>query len=489
MCHFRPIHYSRWILTLLIVSACWFDASSVFAQATLNLVNGAPELAEPSTAALIDGDADSGHVVCSATLIACDAAITTAHCFNLNVASKNLLFFQHAGFVAIESATRHPAYVAAFPPNFPDFDVLRVEDIAFIKLAEPVTGITPSTVVQFAPPALGTAGKIVGFGRDPITAQSPAGLDDNAGLKRSGTMTIEACEGSLVGEDVLCWHPPDPPDILGPAGEDVSTCDGDSGGPLFVDEGGVRVVAGITKGAVYISSGQSDLCEPPVDPFDTNVDRHRGWIQGVDGQGGMIEVMGALPAFEKECGAIAQLPELVTSGDLFGDCDATDWSLSPEPRTCGFTGFLDIGGTSSAARSFPVPSGTTLMRVAFNGVASASNAVDTNYYLRASTPATTTEFDCAASGPGTVGFCEFSDPTDGTWHTLIDQTLYQGEYQVTVTLFGPDWEVAPPPEVPSLDSRVRMLLIGSMSCLLFLALGRHRRSRGQAGPHNGSHPR
>jgi hypothetical protein len=171
---FRPGRRSRWIYSSLILSLTWLGVERGHAQVTINIVNGAPELAEPTTAALIDGDADSGYVVCSATLIGCDTAITTAHCFNLNVATKTQLFFQHAGFVAIESATRHPAYVAAFPPNYPDFDVLRVEDIAFIKLATPVTGITPSTVVQFGPPPLGTAGRIVGFGRDPITAVSPA---------------------------------------------------------------------------------------------------------------------------------------------------------------------------------------------------------------------------------------------------------------------------------------------------------------------------
>ncbi len=443
------------------------------AQATINIVNGEPELAEPTTGALVIGTTDDGYAVCSATLIGCDAAITTAHCFNQSASEKNFLFFQHAGFVPIESATRHPAYVGALPPNPPDFDVLRIEDIAFIKLAQPVTGITPSTIVALGPPALGTPGKIVGFGRDPITAISPATADDNAGIKRSGTMTIAACEGTLVGEDVLCWHPPDPPLPLGPPGVDVSTCEGDSGGPLFVFENSTRVVAGLTKGSVFINQGQSDLCEPPVDPFDTNVDRHRNWIQGSTGDGGMIAVTGALPAYQKDCASLEELPELVPSGDAFGDCDASPWSASPEPRTCGFTGFLSLAGTSSAAHNFTVPAGTTRLRVAFNGIASPLGTVDTNYYLRATYPASTSQFDCAAEGLGTMGFCEFTDPIADTWHTLVDQTLYQGEYQVTVTLFGPP----PIPAVPSLDSRTRMLLIGTMLCLTLLVLGGRSRLR------------
>lgn len=418
------------------------------------VVNGAQELAEPTTGALLQGTPDAGYMVCSVTLVGCDAAVTTAHCFNVNAGQKNYVFFQHAGFIPIESATRHPAYVAAFPPNPPDFDVLLVEDIAFIKLAEPVSGITPSSVVRDNAPALGTPGTIVGFGRDPITAVSPAGADDNAGIKRSGTIELAACEGTLAGEDVLCWHPPDP---QGSTGEDVSTCEGDSGGPLFVMEGTDRVVAGITKGAVFIQEGQSDLCEVPVDPYDTNLDRHRDWIQGPNGDGGMIATTGAVPVYTRNCSDLAQLAEDVRSGDVLGNCDGSHWTVPWIPRTCGFTGFLDVAGTASATHDFPIPEGTTRLRVAFNGIASSSSAVDTNYYLRAGTPPTTSEFDCAATGAGTVGFCEFESPTVDTWHILVDQTLYQGEYQVTVTIFGPEG-----PPVPSLGSAARVLLIGAM---------------------------
>jgi hypothetical protein len=360
--------------------------------------------------------------------------------------------------------------VAGFPPNPIDPDALRVEDIAFIKLAEPVTGITPSTIIAAGPPAIGTPGRIVGFGRDPITAVSASGVDDNAGIKRSGAMSVAACEDTLAGEDVICWHPPDPPTPLGPAGEDVSTCEGDSGGPLFVDEAGDRVVAGITKGAVYISDGQSDLCEPPVDPYDTNLARHRVWIQGTNGQGGMVAVTGAMSLAEKNCSALPQLAEDAPSGDILGDCDASPWNGAGPPRTCGFTGFLDVLGTASALHSFPVPEGTTRLRVAFNGIAMAAGALDTDYYLRASLPATPSQYDCAATGAGTLGYCEFEGPVADTWYALVDQTLYQGEYQVTVTLFGPE-----PPAVPTLAPVWRLILIGTTLSIVPLALRPRRR--------------
>jgi hypothetical protein len=452
------------------------------AQVSSNVVNGAQELAEPTTGALLQGDPDSGFLVCSVTLIGCDAAITTAHCFNTNAGLKTQVYFQHAGFVPIESATRHPAFVAAFPPNPLDTSVLLVEDIAFIKLAEPVTGIRPSSVQRSNEPTLGKPGTIVGFGRDPITAVSAATADRNAGIKRSGTMQLTTCSGSLAGADVLCWDPPVP---QGPTGEDVSTCEGDSGGPLFTIENGHRVVSGLTKGAVFIQQGQSDLCEPPVMPYDTSLDRHRDWVQGPLGDGGMIAATGAIPVWDKSCSNLAQLPEGVQSGDGLGNCDGSSWGASPDPRTCGFTGFLDAAGTSSANHSFPVPSGTALLRVAFNGIASSSGAVDTDYYLRASAPATTGQFDCAANGSGNVGFCEFANPTADTWHTLVDQNLYKGEYQVTVTLFGPP----PPAGVPALGSGPRVLLMGAMLALPLLLRNLRSRLRPRLRPGSVSGPR
>lgn len=419
------------------------------------IVNGAQEVGEPTTAALLYGDTQTGYVTCSAVMIGCDSAITTAHCFNQNPQLKTWLYFQHVGYREIESATRHPAYaeaLATYPPDL--FDILRVEDIAFIKLMEPVAGITPATLPSGAPPLPGTAGRIVGFGRDPITQTSAGSVDQNPGIKRSGSMEIDACTGSLAGEDVLCWEPPVP---QGPTGEDASTCDGDSGGPLFIDEAGTRVVAGLTKGHIIVQAGQSDLCEPPVLPFDTSVYRHRDWIGGSDGAGGMVSLTGAMPLSIKNCTATPQLADDSPVASL-GSCDGSAWAPGETTRVCGFEGFLD-GGLPTLAYQFDVPAGTVAMHVGFNGVASPGATVDTNYYLRAGAPATQIDFDCASNGTGTVGYCAFDSPSAVTWHVLVDQTLYQGEHQVTVSLWGPQAAG----EVPAVRLTGRLLLVGLLA--------------------------
>jgi len=437
------------------------------AQVSINVVNGAQELAEPSTGGLVKGDPASGFLSCTVTLVGCDAAITTAHCFNSQPELLNWVYFQHAGFVAVESATRNPAYVAGLPPTY-DADALRVEDIAFIKLAAPVTGIEPSTLVALQTPPAGTPGRIVGFGRDPITAPSAAMADYNAGIKRSGSMQLTECADTLAGYDLLCWDPPAP---QGPTGTDVSTCDGDSGGPLFVNESGTRVVAGLTKGHVPNSQGQPDLCIPPVSPYDTNVYRHLDWIHGGSGAGGMVAQTGAQPLTWKSCSALPQLPDDIVSGDGLGGCDASDWDATARARTCGFSGYLDAAGAATASHEFSVPPDTALLRVAFNGIASPNGSVDTNYYLRAGAPPTTSVSDCAADGTGTLGYCEVANPAAGPWHVLVVQAADHGEYQVTVSTF------AAPLAVPASGSVARALLAGLM---LALAPWRETRRRRRA---------
>jgi hypothetical protein len=427
-------------------------------------VNGISELGEPSTGALIQGDPSTGFVFCSAVLIGCDAAITTAHCFNANAQLKNDLFLPQAGFLEIESATRHPAYVTAL--GIYDFDTLRVEDIAFIKLKDPVAGVTPSTLVSLGAPGSGTPGKVVGFGRDPVTEFNS--FDQNAGIKRSGAMELAACQDGLAGEDVLCWDPawdyPTPPP---PAGTDVSNCDVDSGGPLFVDENGTRVVAGVTKGAVFDGQGQPDLCLPPVQPFDTNVYRHRDWLVGV---GGMFETTGAVAPSVKVCGGLPQLEEDEV-GLFGGSCDESAWGGPDAARTCGFAGELDAAGTSQASHSFDIPSGTTLLRVALNGIAHSTGDVNTDFYVRAGAPATTGQFDCKDDGSSTLGFCEFADPDPGTWHVLVDQPLDEGDYQVTVSFFGPP----PPPPPPVTAPALGPVPVGALLLALVAAARRGRR--------------
>jgi len=179
-----------------------FPVGRAAAQITPQIVNGEPEFAEPTTAALLQGlDPATALVACSATLIGCDTAITTGHCFNVNASLRRTLFFQHAGFYEIESAIRHPVYAAYYDQGIGDYyEVTRQEDIALIKLVTPVSGITPSPINTTQTPGPGTPGRVVGFGRDPLTEVSSFQLAFTTSFRPRAAALLN------LGPDHLDWH-------------------------------------------------------------------------------------------------------------------------------------------------------------------------------------------------------------------------------------------------------------------------------------------
>ncbi len=389
-------------------------------QITPQIVNGAPEFAEPTSAALLQGlDPATAVVVCSAVLIGCDTAITAGHCFNTNASLRRTLFFQHAGFHAIESAIRHPVYAAYYDQGIGDYyTVTRQEDIALIKLATPVSGITPSPINTTQTPGSGTPGRVVGFGRDPRTEVSS--FQQNAGIKRSGSMALAACQDATLSPyDLLCW---DPSEVIGDPGTEVSTCNVDSGGPLFVDQAGVKVVAGLTKGALQPTGS----CIPPVEAFDTNVFRHRQWIAQAAAQ------LGAVDLSVTNCGS---LPQLDTAA-VAGSCNGLPWGGAETTRVCGFDGELSAA-LPQEQHVIQVPADTQRLRVTLNGVSRTTNPVDVNLYVRAGAPPTTSVYDCAGVATGNFAACEFAGPQAGAWYVLAMRVTGTVGYQITATEFGP----------------------------------------------------
>src|SRR5439155_927668 len=66
----------------------------------------------------------------------------------------------------------------------------------------------------------------------------------------------------------LCWNY---------TGSGANSCNGDSGGPLFVDSGFGTVVAGIASG------GRSESCLPGDFTFDSSIAPYRAWIEAESG--------------------------------------------------------------------------------------------------------------------------------------------------------------------------------------------------------------
>src|SRR5690606_5305440 len=193
---------------------------------------------EAVVAILADG-AGSAQQFCTGTLVAPRVVVTAAHCLTPNVAfgvSAMAVFFgdrlDAAGTTRrVTEVAAHPDWTAEGVPN----------DIGLIALDEDAPVPPIEMISADAPGEVGEPVRLIGFG---ITT---SGATDN-GIKREGTAEIERSMPSTI---YLTAQP-------------SLTCNGDSGGPLYLERGGRWVFAGIHS--------RSD-CE--VESLNERIDAHR----------------------------------------------------------------------------------------------------------------------------------------------------------------------------------------------------------------------
>jgi hypothetical protein len=356
------------------------------ALADPRIVNGTLAFDPPTVGALLFGaGADSASLLCSGTLVGCRTFLTAGHCLVGMRADQLHVFLPNAGIFAVSTIAVHPAY--AFPDN----------DVAIVRLATSVEGVHPSPINATTAPRPGTAAEIVGFGTE------GGGLQD-AGLRRRGRVTTRACAPGFSDDRQICWSFLAP---LGTPGGNSNTCSGDSGGPLFLDFGCGPVVAGVTSGGLATNCTAGDFS------FDANVFRYRDFIS--DAAGGDLS--------SAACG----------DAPAVGDSGTT---------VVGFSGTLGNAG-DEARHVLNVPAGATALRVALSG--RDDGFADFDLYVKAGSPPTTTDFDCAQSGAGQYAFCESPTPAAGEWYVLVRRYAGGGPYQLTATI------LAPGPPAPTLE--------------------------------------
>ena len=342
-------------------------------------MNGIVTTDYAATGALLDGASGSAaSVMCSGTLIGCGNLLTAGHCVDGGLdPAEYTVFFQHAGFFSVTGIARHPSY--QFPTG----------DVAVLTLGAPVTGIRPVGIQSDGPPAFGSAGTIVGFGR--------TGPGNEFGLKRRGSVTTNACGEGVGDATSVCWTFTSP---LGTPGSNSNTCNADSGGPLFVDAGTGPRIAGVTSG------GMTSNCLTTDHSYDANVFAYHEWI---------AEHVGA------ELGAAA-CGDVVQVGDLAA-------------TTAAFEG--TVGPTVHEARHMViVPAGRSELRVTMNAVD--DGIADFDLYVKRGSPPTPADYDCAQNGIGQFGSCIFAAPEAGAWYVLVDRYAGGGGSQVTATSIGVD---------------------------------------------------
>lgn len=345
------------------------------------IVNGVALSGFPSVGLLLNGPSPS---VCTGTLIGCSTFLTAAHCVvgDLDPTSY-ATYFQHSGLYAVESITVHPGYTNA--PGSP-------HDLAVLRLTGPVVGIQPSQINTIGRPPFGETVTLTGFGRvgDPSFSY---------GIKRAGLAKTAAC---VLGSPSthLCWNF-EPP--IGPPGSESTTCNGDSGGPVFADPGTGLVVVGAT------SAGTNQSCLPPnqVIAADTYIDR--AWIAGAAG--------GDLG--QTTCSSLPNAGT-TTAPYIFGDGSLT-------------------AGRPSEDLAFQVPAGAQYLLVTLNHelLLPPSSQNDFDLLLNPGSPAQPGSALCSSENFSPFPeFCLVENPAAGTWYIRAQRFAGAGIYQVTATLFG-----------------------------------------------------
>lgn len=257
--------YFTFCIFLAIVSG------SVFAAGPQpSIVNGRTTQDEPSVGALlvslIPGASPPSYAgVCTGTLIGCSSFLTAAHCVCESTrpfpnslrseacqprpAAELRVYLQNSGIHQVSAVNVHSGF---------KFGV--ASDIAVLTLSVPEQGIPPMGLNTAGAPGIGTPGSIVGFGMT-------SGTSDDYGIKRVGNIITANCADVNIPQPAnICWE------YSGAeGGADSNICFGDSGGPLFIDQGVRRAVAGV-------SSGVFENCSANSFSFGTNVYANRGYI-------------------------------------------------------------------------------------------------------------------------------------------------------------------------------------------------------------------
>ncbi|MFB6894475.1 trypsin-like serine protease [Kitasatospora sp. NPDC056327] len=127
-------------------------------------------------------------------------------------------------------------------------------DLVVARLAHPVFGITPVTLATAAP-AVGDTLRVTGYGRT-RTEWAPTRLHSTA-------VTVTAAAATTVG-------------FAAKAPATGTICKGDTGGPLFRENGSTAVLAGVHSRAWQ--GGCFGSAETRTDAVDSRVDDIRQWI-------------------------------------------------------------------------------------------------------------------------------------------------------------------------------------------------------------------
>ncbi|MFO8073985.1 MAG: trypsin-like serine protease [Polyangia bacterium] len=199
----------------------------------------------------------SDYSLCSGTLIDPEVVLTAGHCVYLPSEGIDLVSnpsglqivggadLYNQGAISLADAqdvVKHPDWNG----NVQDQDAV---DLALVYLDSPVSLVESYPVRDYPQPQVGDDGIIVGYGLSSYSDQY------SAGVHRAGNTSLLEVYADLIE-----------------LGGDSGTCSGDSGGPLFTEQGGEWTVTGV-------ASFVSNQCQAADGSWNTNVLTYRAWVE------------------------------------------------------------------------------------------------------------------------------------------------------------------------------------------------------------------
>ncbi len=242
----------------LCAAAVMFATLSIALAPAAAMVGGAPPAADGVGRSVVMVLGSYG-TACTATAIARDLLLTAAHCVQPGADYK--LVGSDAGR---EPALKNISRIM----RDPQFDLkkllghLATADVALLKLAEPLPAkILPVPLGGSAQPvAVGDSFVVAGYG---VTAR---GDGRTGGTVRAATLVVTGQPGTL---QIRLFDPRTKDKSAG-----LGACAGDSGAPVFRDDGGSLVIIGVVSWSTgpNLSAGCGGLTGV------TPLVRYRAWI-------------------------------------------------------------------------------------------------------------------------------------------------------------------------------------------------------------------
>lgn len=181
-----------------------------------------------STVALNYVEGDAAYPMCTGTLIASDLVLTAAHCLRGSDISQIRIGFSIEAKGQLDKETM---YEIANVEIHPKYGVNRLNDVALIALSKPAPApYQPVSIVseQFQL-AVGLPMLLAGYGV----------IDDLTGKDTDALRKVTVPLAKILNEDAI---------LVTDQTKSTGACNGDSGGPAYLELGGVLYVYGITRG-------------------------------------------------------------------------------------------------------------------------------------------------------------------------------------------------------------------------------------------------